>query len=74
MSTLNALIKKRAALEARIAEAQRFEKRKVEIVALLEKNGLLNLSDAQILAALKPKPEPSTSSPTHYFNTPGGAE
>lgn len=71
MSTLNALIKKRAALEARIAEAQRLEKRKAEIVALLEKHNLLALTDAQILTSLSPKPAPSTSSPTHPFNTPG---
>ena len=63
MSTLNALIKKRAALEAKIAEAQRLEKRKIEILALLEKHDLLHLSDAQILAALSPKPALSTSSP-----------
>ncbi|WP_079415985.1 hypothetical protein [Thiomonas intermedia] len=71
MSTLNALIKKRAALEARIDEAQRLEKRKGEILTLLEKHDLLDLTDAQILAALSPKPEPSTSSPTHPFNSPG---
>jgi hypothetical protein len=55
MSKINSLLKKRAALEAKIAEAQRQEKRKSEIVALLEKHGLLDLTDEQILSALKPK-------------------
>lgn len=69
MSTINALLKKRARLEAQIAEAQRLEKRKAEILTLLEKHGLLNLSDTQILAALQPKtaqPTPST------YTTTGG--
>ncbi len=64
MSTLNALIKKRAQLEAKIVEAQRREKRKSEIVDLLEKHGLLALTDEQILAALKPKPAPAYSTHT----------
>lgn len=68
MSTLNALIKKRTALEAKIAEAQRAEKRKSEIVDLLEKHGLLALTDEQILAALKPK-----SAPTHATYATTGA-
>jgi hypothetical protein len=59
MSRINALLKKRAALEAKIAEAQRQEKRKSEIVGLLEKYGLLDLTDEQILSALKPKSEPT---------------
>jgi len=62
MSTINALLKKRAALEAKIAEAQRQEKRKAEVLALLEKHNLLGLTDEQILAALKPKlPQPQVS-------------
>ncbi|CDW96332.1 MULTISPECIES: hypothetical protein [unclassified Thiomonas] len=67
MSTINALLKKRARLEAQIAEAQRLEKRKAEVLALLEKAGAFNLTDAQILAALTPKAAqpPSTS----YANT-----
>ena len=58
MSTINSLLKKRAALEVKIAEAQRQEKRKSEIVALLEKHVMLDLTDEQILAALKPKSSP----------------
>jgi hypothetical protein len=58
MSKINSLLKKRAALEAKIAEAQRQERRKSEIVALLEKHGLLDLTDEQILSALKPKSAP----------------
>ena len=70
MSTkINALLKKRAALEAKIAEAQRKEKRKSEIVALLEKHGLLDLTDEQILAALKPKSAPTAQS----FQSDSGA-
>ncbi|MGE0106630.1 MAG: hypothetical protein AB7S53_06630 [Thiomonas sp.] len=65
MSTLNALIKKREKLEKQIAEAQRLEKRKAEIVALLEKHNLLALTDAQILAALQP--ESAQSSPASTF-------
>ena len=53
MSTINALLKKRQKLEQRIAEAQRLEKRKVQILTLLEKHGLLSLSDEQILTALQ---------------------
>lgn len=71
MSTLNALIKKRERLEQQIAETQRLEKRKAEIVALLQKHNLLTLTDAQILAALKPQPVNST--PTSTFTTGSGA-
>ena len=46
MSTINNLLKKRAELEAKIAEAQRLQKRKGEIVALLEKHRLLDLTEA----------------------------
>jgi len=60
MSTkINALLKKRAKLEAQILEAQRKEKRKAEVLALLEKHNLLGLTDDQILAALKPKSSPT---------------
>jgi len=59
MSKINALLKKRAALEAKIAEAQRQEKRKAEVLALLEKHNLLGLSDEQIQAALLPKSAPT---------------
>jgi len=55
MSRINALLKKRAKLEAQILEAQRQEKRKAEVLALLEKHNLLGLTDEQILAAIKPK-------------------
>jgi hypothetical protein len=65
MSTLNKLMQKRARLEQQIADAQRREKRKAEIVALFEKHGLLDLSDDEILNALLPKPEqPAPMSPT----------
>lgn len=71
MSTINALLKKRAKLEAQIAEAQRLEKRKAEIVALLEKAGAFSLTDAQILAALQPKSVPPTfTSHTTNGSTP----
>ena len=68
MSTVNQLLKKRAQLEAKIVEAQRLEKRKAEVLALLEKHGLLALTDEQILAALKPKP-----ATTHATYTTGAA-
>jgi hypothetical protein len=58
MSKINSLLKKRAKLEAQILEAQRQEKRKAEVLALLEKHNLLGLSDEQILSALKPKSAP----------------
>lgn len=60
MPTINALIKKREKLEAQIAAAQRLEKRKAEIVALLEKYGLLDLSDEQILSRLQGAAGPTT--------------
>lgn len=77
MSTINALIKKREKLEKQIAEAQRLEKRKAEIVALLEKHNLLALTDTQILAALQPEsaqsaPASTTSTFTN-FTTGSGA-
>lgn len=61
MPNLNSLLKKRQRLEAQIAEAQRAEKRRAEILDLLEKHNLLSLTDEQILAALTPKP---TAKPT----------
>ncbi len=70
MSTINALLKKRQRLEQQIVEAQRLEKRKAEIVALLEKHGLLSLTDDQILAALKPKAAHSSNTYTHTGATP----
>jgi len=66
MSTINSLLKKRAVLEAKIAEAQRREKRKAEIIALLEKHNLLELTDAQILAALQLKS--AQAMPNSTFN------
>jgi hypothetical protein len=66
MSKINSLLKKRAKLEAQILEAQRQEKRKAEVLALLEKHNLLGLSDEQILAALKPKSAPPQVS--NYMN------
>lgn len=61
MSKINSLLKKRAKLEAQILEAQRQEKRKAEVLALLEKHNLLGLSDEQILSALKPNSAPPTA-------------
>lgn len=72
MPTINSLIKKRERLEAQIAQAQALEKRKTEIVALLEKHNLLSLTDAEILAALLPKTASVPASPATYANTPGG--
>jgi hypothetical protein len=70
MSNLHALIKKRAKIEAQILEAQRLERRRDEVVALLEKHGLLSLTDAQILAGLQPKSTPSFTSHTNTGDTP----
>ena len=71
MSTLNSLIKKRERLEAQIAQAQRLEKRKTEILTLLEKHGLLELTDAEILSALLPKPVQAQAS---NFNMIGASQ
>lgn len=46
---LETLIKKREALEKQIADAQRIEKRKSEIAAMLEDVGILNLPDDVLL-------------------------
>jgi hypothetical protein len=62
MPTINSLLKKRAKLESQILEAQRQEKRRAEVLALLEKHNLFCLSDEQILAALKPKAAPTAPS------------
>ena len=71
MSNLNTLIKKRQKIEAQILEAQRREKRRAEVVALLEKHGLLDLTDAQILSALQPKSaQPPSTSYTTNGSTP----
>ena len=59
-TTLNNLIKKRERLEQQIAQAQQREKRKAEIVALLEKHGLMALSDEQILSRLQGAADPTT--------------
>lgn len=67
MTTINALLKKRQKLEQQIAEAQRLEKRRAEVLALLQKHGLLDLTDAQILAALQPKTtQPTTSTRINF--------
>ena len=71
MSTLNKLMQKRARLEQQIADAQRREKRKAEIVALLEKHDLLDLTDDEILNALLPKP--AQPAPMSTLNTYGSA-
>jgi len=57
MPNINALLKKREKIEAQIAQAQRREKRKAEIAALFEKHQLLDLTDEQIIRALKPQPQ-----------------
>jgi|GEM_PF-4221853 len=47
---LESLLKKRAALEKQIVEAQRIEKRKTEVTSLLEKcPSLLSLTDEILL-------------------------
>ena len=74
MSTINALIKKREKLEKQIAEAQRLEKRKAEIVALLEKHNLLDLTDDQILNALLPKSEQPAPTASPNINTYGSTQ
>ena len=60
MSTINALLKKRERLEQQIAAAQSLEKRKIEVVNLLEKHGLLDLPDAEILRRLQGPAGPAT--------------
>lgn len=75
MSTLNNLIKKRERLEAQIAQAQRLEKRKTEIVALLEKQGLLELTDAEILSRLQGAVGPAAQPQSAFSNTiTGGSQ
>jgi hypothetical protein len=73
MSNLNTLIKKRQKIEAQILEAQRLEKRRAEVLALLEKAGAFSLTDAQILSlsALQPKAtQPSFADHTTNGSTP----
>ncbi|MGE0073440.1 MAG: hypothetical protein AB7S55_10335 [Thiomonas sp.] len=69
MPTINALIKKREKLEAQIAAAQRLEKRKAEILTLLEKHGLLDLSDEQILSRLQGAAGPAMQPQSGSSNT-----
>lgn len=73
MSTLNNLIKKREKLEAQIAQAQRLEKRKAEVVALLEKHNLLELTDEQILSRLQGAAGPAMQPQSGFSNTITGA-
>lgn len=73
MSTLNSLIKKRERLEAQIAQAQRLEKRKTEILTLLEKHDLLDLTDAEILRRLQGAVGPATQPQSAFSNTITGA-
>ena len=73
MPTINALLKKRERLEAQIAQAQKREKRKTEILALLEKHGLLELSDEQILSRLQGAVGPAGQPQGGFSNTITGA-
>ncbi|MDY0331134.1 MAG: hypothetical protein RBR52_11660 [Thiomonas sp.] len=72
MSNLSALLKKRQRLEAQIAEAQRTEKRRGEILDLLQKHNLLHLTDEQIIAALTP--QPAAAQPLQPTATTTGAD
>ena len=49
---LETLLKKRQRLEAQIAAEHRLQKRRAEVLQLIEKAGALTMSDDQILAAL----------------------
>lgn len=49
---LETLIKKREQLEAQILQAERHEKRKIEIAELAEKAGILDATNDEILVAL----------------------
>ena len=60
---LNALLKKRQRLEAQIAEAQRLDKRRREVLGLLERAGALDMGDARILEAIAASKK-STITPT----------
>lgn len=51
---LNTLLKKRDAIEAQIAAAQFATKRKEEVGDLAERAGVLDATDDEIMAALKP--------------------
>lgn len=74
MSTLNSLLKKRAALEAKILDAQRLEKRRAEILDLLQKHDLLHLSNEQIIAALTPQPATAQPIAAATYTTTTGAQ
>lgn len=65
MSSINALLKRREKLEQKIAAAQRLEKRKVAIIALLEMHGLLDLFGEQILSHLRRNSPPPVTSDAH---------
>ena len=49
---LETLLKKRQRLEAQIAAEHRLQKRRADVLTLIEKAGALTMSDEQILAAL----------------------
>ena len=51
MKNIDALLKKREALEKKIAAAQAAEKRMAVVAGLAEKAGLLSLTDDQLEAA-----------------------
>jgi hypothetical protein len=49
MSDIQKLLKKRATIEAKIKEAEKAEKRKIEVLKLLEASKILHLSDAVLI-------------------------
>lgn len=61
---MNALLKKRAQLEAQIANEQRMQKRRMEVLRLIEKAGALDRPDGEILAALG-SAAPAEAAPTN---------
>ncbi len=65
MPTINALLKKRQKLEQQIAAAQRLERRKAEVIALLERHDLLDLTDAEILSLLRRDASRPVTEDTH---------
>lgn len=50
MSDIQKLLKKRAAIEEKIKEAEKTEKRKTEVLKLLEAANILHLPDAVLTA------------------------
>lgn len=50
---LETLLKKREQIEAQILQAERHEKRKMQIGELAEKAGILDATDEEILTALR---------------------